>query len=239
MDNAARDRFYLTAKKVKSLGIGNSGVVDLMRIDTGGKPRLVVRKRCMLDDSMDDEARDRLYHEVHVLSSLSHPNIVSYLHGCLPVPECMCIYMEYAEGGTLARAIKERPTRRPFETRQILLWMAQLTSALQHVHGQCVLHRDLKTQNVFLSKAGTVKLGDFGIAKSLSTYTHFSSTIVGTPYCMAPEVIGSSPCARPKPGSTAPPGMLRPLISAPSAASATPPLPSSSPRLLLSPGWSS
>lgn len=48
---------------------------------------------------------------------------------------------------------------------QVLGWFAQMLLALQHVHSQDVLHRDLKTQNIFLTKEGYIKLGDFGIAR--------------------------------------------------------------------------
>ena len=95
MDVAAKDRYYLSAEKVKALGHGSSGSVDLVRVKKmSGGQRLVVRKRCLLNESMDQDARARLYHEVHVLSTLSHPHIVSYFHCCISQAENMCIFME-------------------------------------------------------------------------------------------------------------------------------------------------
>ena len=61
------------------------------------------------------------------------------------------------------------------------------------MHQQSLLHRDIKPANVFLSAEGSVKLGDFGLSRALSSYTHFAQTVVGTPYYLAPEVIASSP----------------------------------------------
>ena len=75
----------------------------------------------------------------------------------------------------------------------ILLWFTQIALALKHVHDHKVLHRDLKTQNVFLTKAGAIKLGDFGIAKCLSESISKASTIVGTPYFLAPEIMKGNP----------------------------------------------
>ena len=102
--------------------------------------------------------------------------------------------MEYADGGTLSeRIVEQATTGLPFQTRQVLRWLAQLASALQHVHALRVLHRDLKTQNVFLNAAGDIKLGDFGISRALSTRTNLAETVCGTPYCTPAEALELQP----------------------------------------------
>ena len=65
--------------------------------------------------------------------------------------------------------------------------------ALEYIHRRKILHRDLKTQNVFLTENNTVKLGDFGISKVLENTTDFASSVQGTPYYMSPEVCQSKP----------------------------------------------
>jgi NIMA (never in mitosis gene a)-related kinase len=60
--------------------------------------------------------------------------------------------------------------------------------ALEYVHGRKVLHRDIKTSNIFLTGNNTVKLGDFGISKVLENTGGCAMTVVGTPYYMSPEV---------------------------------------------------
>ena len=65
--------------------------------------------------------------------------------------------------------------------------------ALAYVHGRKVIHRDIKTQNVFLTSSNTVKVGDFGISKVLESTTQKAMTVVGTPYYMAPEACLSEP----------------------------------------------
>lgn len=60
--------------------------------------------------------------------------------------------------------------------------------AIKHIHDRKIIHRDLKCQNIFMTKEGKVKLGDFGIAKNLSKTLEKIKTIVGTPYYMSPEI---------------------------------------------------
>ena len=60
-----------------------------------------------------------------------------------------------------------------------------------YVHENKILHRDIKTQNIFLNSNGTVKLGDFGISKVLENSISNAKTVVGTPYYMSPEVLNS------------------------------------------------
>lgn len=77
--------------------------------------------------------------------------------------------MEYAAGGDL-QALIERAKRRgvPLGNERVTLWTAELASALEHIHALGIIHRDVKSQNVLLSREGHVKLGDFGIARVLT-----------------------------------------------------------------------
>jgi NIMA (never in mitosis gene a)-related kinase 1/4/5 len=61
--------------------------------------------------------------------------------------------------------------------------------AVKHCHDKKTIHRDLKSQNIFMTKNKIIKLGDFGIAKVLSSLREKVKTIIGTPYYLAPEII--------------------------------------------------
>ena len=76
----------------------------------------------------------------------------------------------------------EISTNSPQILKQIAEWGLQLSSALQHIHSKNILHRDLKTQNIFLTNDFQIKLGDFGIAKLLTASHDFAKTVIGTPY---------------------------------------------------------
>jgi len=73
----------------------------------------------------------------------------------------------------------------------VLDLFTQICLALKHVHDKKILHRDLKSQNLFLTKRGILKLGDFGIARILTNTISKAKTVVGTPYYLSPEIIKS------------------------------------------------
>ena len=70
----------------------------------------------------------------------------------------------------------------------ILGWLTQVAIAIRHIHERKVIHRDLKCENIFLTRDNVVQLGDFGIAKSLKQSMEKIKSVVGTPYYMSPEI---------------------------------------------------
>lgn len=74
--------------------------------------------------------------------------------------------MNYADAGDLSQKIKSTKGNQ-FSENQILNWFTQICLAIKHVHDIKIVHRDLKTQNIFLTSDGSIKLGDFGVAKPL------------------------------------------------------------------------
>lgn len=131
--------------------------------------------------------------EADVLKRLKHPNIVEYCESFLE-GQMLCIVMEYADGGDLSHLIKGRKAASEIICEsEALKIFGQICLAIQHVHTQHILHRDLKSQNIFLTQGGCVKLGDFGIAKVLAHTAAEAITMIGTPLYLAPEVCHSQP----------------------------------------------
>eukprot|EP00953_Heterococcus_sp_UTEX-ZZ885_P030029 15888-Heterococcus_DN1.PRE.1 len=95
--------------------------------------------------------------------------------------------MDYADGGDLYGYLKGRKGV-PLAEERVIDWFVQITLALKHIHDRKILHRDLKTQNIFLTLGRVVKLGDFGIAKVLANTMDHARTAIGTPYYMSPEI---------------------------------------------------
>ncbi|ROL48936.1 Serine/threonine-protein kinase Nek5 [Anabarilius grahami] len=103
------------------------------------------------------------------------------------------ILMEYCDAGDLMNRIKMQRGK-PFTEQQIVDWFVQICLGLKHIHDRKVLHRDIKSQNIFLTLGGLkVKLGDFGIARMLNNTMELARTCVGTPYYLSPEICENRP----------------------------------------------
>ena len=77
---------------------------------------------------------------------------------------------------------------RPLEEAKIWRLLIQMCIGLEYLHKKKVLHRDIKTMNMFLSKGEDIRIGDLGVAKVLEDTTNFAHTMVGTPYYLSPEM---------------------------------------------------
>ncbi|KGL98255.1 Serine/threonine-protein kinase Nek4, partial [Charadrius vociferus] len=130
--------------------------------------------------------------EAQLLSQLKHPNIVTYRESWQGEDGLLYIVMGFCEGGDLYHKLKEQKGKLLPEN-QVVEWFVQIAMALQYLHEKHILHRDLKTQNVFLTRANIIKVGDLGIARVLENQYDMASTLIGTPYYMSPEVFSNKP----------------------------------------------
>lgn len=147
----------------------------------------------MVLENLSDEERKEAYLEAKILERLSHPNIIKFIEvfkSSKPYSS-VNIVMDYADGGDLQNKIKTQ--KKPFSENIILDWFTQICLAIKHIHDKKILHRDLKSGNIFLTKDGKIKLGDFGIAKCLNSTFDKAKTLVGTPYYLSPEIIQDKP----------------------------------------------
>jgi len=102
--------------------------------------------------------------------------------------------MDFADGGDLYTKIAQRKKMgKLFSEEQAITWFLQMALALKHIHSRHILHRDLKTQNIFLTAKGEVKIGDFGIARILQHTYDLVKTAIGTPYYLSPEICQEKP----------------------------------------------
>ncbi|XP_049779795.1 serine/threonine-protein kinase Nek8 [Schistocerca cancellata] len=168
-------------EKLRVVGKGAFGSAVLYR--KVADDTLVVMKEVNMTE-LNAVERQAALNEVQVLSMLHHPNIIRYL-GSFEREGILMIEMEYADGGTLAQMLSQRTVH--LNEREIILLFQQIVSAIQYMHHHNILHRDLKTANVFLTKDNIIKVGDFGISKMMSTRGQ-AHTVVGTPYYISPEM---------------------------------------------------
>ena len=150
-------------KRVKLLGRGAFGTAFLVRCRADSRQYVLKRLDLM---HMDASERADAMREAHILEQLRrHPNIIRVREHFVEESR-LCIVMDYADGGDLAQRIEAQAAAgTPFSEETVLDWFVQLCLALKHAHDRKVLHRDLKPQNIFLTKRNFVRLGDFGSAR--------------------------------------------------------------------------
>ena len=175
--------------KLKNIGKGNMGACYLVR-NAEDKKHYVLKQVDI--GALNKKERKQALNEARVLSSLQHPNIVNYVDSFLArQSDHLCIVMEYADAGDIALRLKQ--TRGCLRENVVLDWFLQACLAIHAMHQQHVLHRDVKTQNIFLTSQGLVKVGDFGIARELANTLDQAHTFVGTPYYLSPELVQEKP----------------------------------------------
>ncbi len=134
-----------------------------------------------------EERRNRFAQEFRSAGTLSHPNLVT-VYEVGAQGESTFIAMELVDGGNLKQLLEENP-RLPFTDVGHLA--TQLCSGLDYAHRAGILHRDVKPANILLTRNGTPKLADFGIAKALTEPSDLTASgiVLGTPHYMSPEQI--------------------------------------------------
>ena len=170
-------------EKIKDLGEGGFGKAVLAKRKVDGK--LFVLKEIKLSNLSNQDQVEAIK-EAKLLSSLHSPFIISYEESFRD-GNFFYIVMEYADAGDLSQKIQMRGNKL-FTEDEVLKDFIQLALAIKHIHDRKILHRDLKAQNVFIMRDGTIKLGDFGIAKVMDHSFQLCKTQIGSPYYISPEI---------------------------------------------------
>lgn len=170
---------------MRKIGHGSFGDVLLVRCRANPSVVCVIKVVPLLqtEHGASKKAQESASKEAELLSSLSHPYIVHYRQSFVENGR-LHIVMDYASGGDLhGRILRTRAKHGAFDEAVVLRWFVQLCLAVNFLHERHILHRDLKSRNVFLDghEPGSVRLGDFGIARVLQNKQDLASTSIGTP----------------------------------------------------------
>ena len=173
-----------TYQYIRPIGQGNGGQVFLAKHKSENK-NYAIKK--MNFEGISEKDQKSIENEVNIMKELKHPNIVSYKESFLDKDNYYNLVMTYCDGGDMYTKIKSQKNKH-FSEQEILDWIVQVCLALSYVHDKKILHRDFKTQNVFLVGQNKYCIGDFGIAKLFNQTKELSGAIIGTPLYMSPEL---------------------------------------------------
>lgn len=151
----------------KKIGKGSYGHVMVARYEDrkqNGK-RIVLACKCVAKDKAPKDFLDKFFpREIEILRKISHPNIIA-IHSILQSGSTVFIFMRWAERGDLLDYVKQNG---PIPESHACLWFYQMVSAIKYLHNLDYAHRDLKCENILISRRMNIKIADFGFTRKCS-----------------------------------------------------------------------
>lgn len=157
---------------VKNIGNGMFGQVFLATHKLENKQYAI--KRINFND-ISEKDKIAIESEMKMLQDMKHPNVVTYKDSFCDRENFYNIVMAHCDGGDFYNKIRAQKSKN-FTENEIIDWIVQLGLALSYIHDKKILHRDLKTQNIFL-KEGKIRIGDFGIAKEFNNTRDLANSV--------------------------------------------------------------
>ncbi|PNF29621.1 hypothetical protein B7P43_G16741 [Cryptotermes secundus] len=190
-ENTIDQRRYLIGKEIGNGAFGKVHIADYTDKSSRKKARLACK--IFIEDSPTNcPSKKFLQRELHILTKIENPNII-HVHSILRHGPRIFIFMSFAEMGNLSDFIRAKGK---VPEQQARIWFRQMASGVQYLHGKNIAHRDLKSDNIVLSKHFNAKLADFGFARfcvDSDGHPVFSKTYCGSLGYAAPEIIRGTP----------------------------------------------
>ena len=174
----------------KQLGKGAFGSVYIVKRKDDG---ITYALKSVPTTSLSHKELESALNEVRLLASLQHPNVIGYKEAFYEESnKTLNIVMEYADDGDISSKISDC-LRNRINFKESTIWsiLIQILKGMKYLHNNKIIHRDLKSANLFLMKDGTVKIGDLNVSKL--TEKGMARTQIGTPYYASPEIWNDKP----------------------------------------------
>ena len=144
--------------------------------------------------NLNNKEQQNALNEVRILASIKHKNVISFKEAFIDEKqEFLWLIIEYADGSDLYHKIKEKQKNDElFEEEEVWKVLVHTLRGLQQLHNLKIMHRDIKSANIFMNKNGTAKLGDMNVSKPTDSQG-LNHTQTGTPYYASPEVWDDKP----------------------------------------------
>ena len=165
--------------------------LKLVKLKEDGK--LYTIKSVRVDENSEKE-KELFFNELRILVPLTHKNIIMYKEAFYDKEtKTLNMVIEYIDGGDLSMKIQLAKRKKIFFKEKII-WeiFIQILEGVNYLHNKFIIHRDLKTSNIYLSKNGMVKIGGFNVGKNIEDIG-MALTQIGTPYFTAPEIWEQKP----------------------------------------------
>ena len=177
-------------EKIKTLGKGSFSIVYLVKRKKDSK---IYALKSVFLEKLEKKQQENSINEVRILASIHHQNVISYKEAFWDDnTSSLNIVMEYADDGDLYSKIKRyKEMHLFFEEKKIWEMAIQIIQGLKALHDKNIMHRDLKSENIFLMKHNQCKIGDMNVSKVLKE--RLLQTQIGTPYYASPEVWMNKP----------------------------------------------
>lgn len=177
-------------KVIKFIGKGSFGAVYRVRRLSDGMEYAMKQINVT---QMNASERKKAINEIRILASLNDPYIVRFYEAFIE-NDSLFIVTDYAAQGDLLSQIKRHFKRKTnFPERVVWSFFIQLCLGIQYLHRHKILHRDLKSANIFVNNQTEIKIGDFGISKVCKPPEMFAKTQIGSPYYVSPEMWKNKP----------------------------------------------
>ena len=175
---------------IKKIGKGSFGSVYLVKRKKDSK---IYALKSVILSNLSKNQQESSVNEVRILASVHHQNVISYKEAFWDDnTSSLNIVMEFADDGDLYTKIKKMKEEKIFfEEKTIWDYTIQIIQGLKSLHDKNIMHRDLKSENIFLTKKHKCKIGDMNVSKVLKEKLLMTQT--GTPYYASPEVWMNKP----------------------------------------------